>query len=106
MEPKSMAAVLTEQMSRLEPGTREHNVRQQIFVADMELAERRRLVLSHPDLAARLCEPPLGYTKPAQWSGFIPPEEFNGEHNRSPRRDALIDIAAEALRREQEGATP
>ncbi len=94
--PRSLAAILAGQMKQFEPGTREHNIRQQVFVADMALHEGRRLVLSHPDLAARLCEPALGYQRPEQWNGFVPPEIFNGEHNLSPRLEALAAIVAEA----------
>jgi len=89
---------------------------------------RRERVLRHPDLARRLTEPPLGYSRPEQWNGYVPPAEiqdevpeglhssaldggFPNQHgkrsggtrpNMSPRRAALVDICAEALRREQE----
>lgn len=36
---------------------------------------RRARVLAHPDLAARLCEPPLSYARPDQWNGYVPPRE-------------------------------
>lgn len=36
--------------------------------------ERRRAVLAHADLAERLCEHPLNYKRPDQWTGFIPPD--------------------------------
>lgn len=61
-----------------------------------EIARRRELILSHPDLAARLTEAPLGYAKPEQWNGYIPPELWNGVRNDSPRRAALVEILAEA----------
>lgn len=64
---------------------------------------RRALVLDlpppddkTPPLAMRLCEPPLGYARPEQWNGFIPPEMHNGARNESPRRTALLAIVAEA----------
>jgi len=60
----------------------------------------RALVLKHPDLARRLVTD-LGYAKPEQWNGFIPPYLFNGSVNDSPRRAIFVDIAAEALRRER-----
>jgi|SRR5699024_3997573 len=62
-------------------------------------AERRRAVLSHPDLAERLCEHPLSYKRPDQWTGFIPPEMWQGQPNNSPRRLALVAIYEEALAR-------
>ncbi len=60
----------------------------------------RDAVLSYPDLAARLTEPPLDYPKPEQWTGFIPPEMFNNQRNSSPQRAALAEIAAEAHARD------
>lgn len=95
-EPRSLAAILADQMKQLEPGTREYNIRQQIYLADLEITECRRLILSNPDLAARLCQPPLDYARPDQWNGFVPPETFNGERNNSPRHEALMSICAEA----------
>lgn len=66
-----------------------------------ECIQRRTLVLSRPDLARRLTQPPLNYTQPEQWNGYLPPEHYNGMVNDSPRRAALVDIiaAAEAAER-------
>jgi hypothetical protein len=61
--------------------------------------ERRERVLGHPDLAARLTEEPIGYGRPEQWNGFVPPLVWNGQFNDSPRRAALAEICAEALKR-------
>jgi hypothetical protein len=67
--------------------------------------ERRKRVLAHPDLAARLCQPPLGYGSPEQWNGFIPPRYLPGDAlgviriNTAPRRAALAEISAEAMQR-------
>jgi hypothetical protein len=66
---------------------------------------RRALVLGakppegdgSPPLSARLLAEPLGYAYASQWNGFIPPEMFNGERNRSPRRDALLALVEDAL---------
>jgi len=60
----------------------------------------REAVLSYPDLAQRLTEPPLGYETPAQWTGYIPPAEWGGKENESPRRRALVEIVEEAYRRD------
>jgi hypothetical protein len=57
---------------------------------------RRELVLSQPEIAARLCEPPLGYQRPEQWNGFIPPEFWCEQRNDSPQRAALLDICSAA----------
>ncbi len=65
----------------------------------MSITELRAMVLAHPDLAAKLCQPPLSYQRPEQWNGFVPPEYFNGRPNDSPRRAALVAIIAEAQSR-------
>jgi hypothetical protein len=75
-------------------------------------AERRERVLAHPDLAQRLTEPPLEYTRttpggkqrpaPELWNGFVPPRTFNGALNDSPQRAALVAICEEAQARESE----
>ncbi len=62
----------------------------------------REAVLSYPDLAERLTQPPLGYVQPSQWTGFVPPELFNNQINDSPRRAALVAIVDEALSRDAE----
>jgi len=61
--------------------------------------ERRAAVLAHPDLAARLCQPPIGYARPDQWNGYIPPATWREQHNDSPRRAALEVLYLEALHR-------
>lgn len=68
-----------------------------------QAAQRRGRVLAHADLADRLTAPPLGYARPDQWSGYVPPATWQETRNDSARRAALVDICAEALRREQEG---
>lgn len=62
-------------------------------------ADRRRMVLAHSDLADRLLEHPLGYKLPSQWTGYIPPAMWQGQPNRSPRREALVAIYEEACAR-------
>lgn len=70
-----------------------------------ENARRRALVLRHPDLAARLTEPPLRHTTPEHWTGYIPPaydpETYGGGQpiNTSPARAALVALLAEAEHR-------
>lgn len=67
--------------------------------ADSE--RRRKLVLSHPDLAKELCSFVIGYSKPENWNGWIPPElDSYGALNDSPRRAALVRLVAEAEGRE------
>jgi len=69
-------------------------------------AQRRARVLRHPDLAARLCQPPLGYSSPDHWNGFVPPRFLPADAsgrvrpNDSPERGALAEISAEAAARE------
>jgi hypothetical protein len=70
-----------------------------------ENARRRALVLRHPDLAARLTEPPIRHTTPEHWTGYIPPAydapTLGGAApiNHSPARAALVALVAEAERR-------
>jgi hypothetical protein len=64
---------------------------------------RRKLVLSHPDLAAKLCSYVVGYSKAENWNGWIPPElDSYGARSDSPRRAALVAILAEAELRTEE----
>jgi hypothetical protein len=98
--------------------------------AGSRCAERRERVLRYPDLARRLTQPPIGYSRADQWNGYVPPavvnsgsyEEvlhsvsgrpnskgrraFGQAGNDSPRRAALVAVAAEAWRREQAGDAP
>jgi hypothetical protein len=64
----------------------------------------RALILSQPDLAVRLTQPPLDYERAEQWNGFIPPEVWAGQSNGSPRRDALVELVTEATARGQAAA--
>lgn len=66
---------------------------------------RKKAVLAHPDLSARLTADPLGYDRPDQWSGFVPPEKFNGQHNDSPCRAAVVELVAEAYARTEHRRT-
>lgn len=67
--------------------------------------ELRTLVLSYPDLATRLTEPPIGFKHADQWTGYVPPAfdaDVGGvvKPNRSPIREALLDIVTEAAARD------
>lgn len=64
-----------------------------------ENQRRRALVLQYPDLAARLCKPPLREATPETWNGWIPPEIWREQINDSPIRAALVALVAEAERR-------
>lgn len=69
-------------------------------------AERRAVVLRHPDLAAKLCDPPLRFARPEQWTGYIAPaldqigDANLTRRNTSPCRAQAVEIYAEACRRE------
>jgi hypothetical protein len=56
----------------------------------------RAHVLTHPDLAKRLCDYPLHLKSPEQWNGYLPPPIHNGVHNDSPIRAQLVHILADA----------
>ena len=80
-------------------------IKQARIAAHAENKRRRALVLRHPDLAARLCEPPIRHTTPEHWTGYIAPaydaETYGGGQplNTSPVRAALVAILAEAEQR-------
>lgn len=75
------------------------------LVAKAELSARRARVLQHEDLRKQLTEQPLNFTRPEQWSGYVPPRGTYSDDqplpqvNTSARRRALVEICAEALRR-------
>jgi hypothetical protein len=64
-------------------------------------AERER-VLRHPDIAKRLCDPPLRYSRPEVWNGFVPPETWQGRHNDAPQRAQLLEIITAAVKADEE----
>lgn len=73
--------------------------------AARQTSEQHKLIMRYPDIRARLCDPPLGYAKPEQWHGYIPPaydaERIDGvtRLNDSPRRTALLALLEEAAER-------
>jgi hypothetical protein len=87
-------------------------LRDAAVVAHKQTTEQHKLVMRYPDIAARLCDPPLRYASPNQWHGFIPPaydrERVDGTTplNTSPYRAALMAIleaAAERADAERQG---
>lgn len=70
-------------------------------------AHRRALVLRHPDLAAQLTQPPIKFSRPEVWNGYIPPAtDCTGAINTAPSRRVLLELVAEAEARagaEQKG---
>jgi hypothetical protein len=73
--------------------------------ARKQCIEQQKLVLRYPDIAKRLCEPPLGYAAPGQWTGYIPPaydaEQVDGSVplNTSRYRAVLMEILEAAAER-------
>lgn len=67
--------------------------------------DQHKLIMRYPDIRAKLCDPPLGYQRPEQWHGYIPPaycaEDVDGvtRLNDSPRRTALLALLEEAAER-------
>lgn len=65
----------------------------------------RELVFHYPDIAAKLCAPPLKHSRPDVWNGSLPgpylPEGEDGRvrPNRSPVRAQLLAILNEAADR-------
>lgn len=68
----------------------------------VECLARRDRVLAYVDLDRKLTLPPLDYSRATQWNGYVPPTMCGEALNTSPRRHALVEISAEALRRERE----
>jgi hypothetical protein len=68
---------------------------------------RKALVLAHPDLAAQLLQKPLALERADQWTGYLPGDLWDGRPNRSPVREQLAELVAEAERRATtSGRTP
>jgi len=125
-EPGTLSQSIAELIDRYPPGSHLHEAAQMIARETRRCQARRAAVLSHPDLAARLTEPDIGYSKPSDWNGWIPPafirpgsaEELlqsptgrlnqrgkraaGEEPNDSPRRAALVEIATEAWNRREQ----
>ena len=71
-EPTALSAALTDFIVKHEPGTRMHVLGTDLLRAHGVNRERRAAVLKHKDLASRLVAD-LGYQRPAQWNGYVPP---------------------------------
>ena len=97
--PGDLYAVLRRQIGRYAPG-RAREAAEAILAAHEFNQHRRAAALKHPDLAARLTQPPLSWSRPERWNGYIPPRMWQESPNDSPRRVALVEIAAEAMARE------
>lgn len=78
--------------------------------ARIQCQARRDRVLAHPDIAAKLTKPPLNYSKPEIWNGYIPPATtgalVGARTNSSVVRKALIAICNEVVEREQSPDAP
>lgn len=80
-------------------------LREAAATARAQSREQYRMVTAYPDLRDRLCQPPIGYKRPEQWTGYIPPAQLAaGETgyvrlNDSPRRAALMKLVEEAAER-------
>lgn len=68
--------------------------------------ERRARVLAHPDLAGRLCDPPMRLSSPEVWTGHVPPARVDilgsSRPNNSPNRRQIIEVLRAVAEREQE----
>jgi hypothetical protein len=77
-------------------------IKQHMAAGRVECARRRGLVLRYPDLAAKLTEPPLRFTTPEHWNGYIPPSTWNQAINTAPCRTALLALVEEAEKRQSQ----
>ncbi|GAA3384396.1 hypothetical protein [Streptomyces racemochromogenes] len=75
-------------------------IKHHMAAARLENARRRGLVLRYPDLAARLTERPFRFPKPEFWTGFVPPAHWGQSINTDPTRRVLLELIAEAERRQ------
>jgi hypothetical protein len=75
-------------------------IKHHMAAARVENARRRGLVIRHPDLAARLTEKPFRFSKPEFWTGFVPPAHWGQSLNNDPTRPILLELIAEAERRQ------
>lgn len=71
-EPSALNVTLAEYIKRHEPGSRLHSLGVELLKAHGINRDRRAAVLAHEDLRKRLVTE-LGYARPEQWNGFIPP---------------------------------
>lgn len=63
--------------------------------------KRRLRVLAQPDIARRLTQPPLAWTRPENWNGYIPPGTWGERLNDAPERAALLAILADVIEAEK-----
>jgi hypothetical protein len=96
-------------------------VRLAVLTSLQASAARRARVLRHEDIAQRLLEPPLRYSRPEVWNGYIPPATgpygakwpdddgrgygVDDAPNTSPCRAALMDLLRAVVEREQEATS-
>ena len=98
-EPASLVSVLAEQLKHHQPGTRGHDIRQQLLLAVRADAHRRAAVLKHEDLRGRLCQPPIGYDKAGQWNGYVPPAYVNQDSTEELCSSARMGMSGRMDRR-------
>ena len=74
-----------------------------LAIVSQAATTRRTRVLAHPWAAKRLCLI-FGYSRPEQWSGYVPPATTaEGDHNDSPLRAALLELLREVAAHEAGG---
>jgi hypothetical protein len=97
-----------EQLKAIPDGARKsfgHLYAGKLAESKRQSANQRDLVLAHPDLAAQLCQPPIGFKNADDWNGWVPPErDANGRVNDSPRALALGGLIGEAQHRARQAS--
>lgn len=73
MEPQPLSSALADYVARAPEGSRRQRIGRQLLQAHEANQQRRAAVLRHPELAAELTRPPLGFARPEHWNGYIPP---------------------------------
>jgi hypothetical protein len=82
------------------PGEWRKRVSHRAIHAPILNQQRRDLVLAHPQIARKLCDPPYSLKTPEQWTGYIPAADTETpgapRPNDSPIRAQLLAILDQA----------
>lgn len=96
------------QLAAIPAGARKsfkHLYEGQLAASKQQSVHQLELVLAHPDLAAKLTQPPIGYKHADDWNGWVPPElDSNGRTNDAPRAVALGHLIGEAQHRARQAS--
>jgi len=72
-DPIMITDEIARALARSRPGSGPALVLRAMLDGHRANQQRRAAVLAQPDLAAELTRPPLNFTRPEHWNGYIPP---------------------------------